>query len=64
MEKILTVSDVAEKLQLSVSTIYKYTESQQIPSIKVGNRTRIMEESLNNYLLSCKNNGIKNKKEN
>lgn len=59
MEKILTVADVAEKLQLSVSTIYKYTESQKIPSVKVGNRIRVTEEKLAQFILSCQNNGIK-----
>jgi excisionase family DNA binding protein len=63
MEKTLTVSDVAKILQLSVSTIYKHTESQKIPSIKVGNRIRVMEEELNNYILSCQNKGTQKKKE-
>jgi PTS system nitrogen regulatory IIA component len=63
MKKTLTVADVAEKLQLSVSTIYKYTESQKIPSIKVGNRIRIMEENLSQFILSCQNNGTEKKKE-
>jgi excisionase family DNA binding protein len=53
MEKTLTVTDVAKKLQVSLSTVYKYTEKNIIPSIKVGNRTRVLEEQLNDYILSC-----------
>jgi PTS system nitrogen regulatory IIA component len=64
MEKTLTVSDLAEKLQLSISTIYKYTESYKIPSIKVGNRIRVMEEDFNNYLRSCQNTGTQKDKQN
>jgi excisionase family DNA binding protein len=56
VDKTLTVSDVAKQLQVSTSTIYKYTEGGKIPSIKIGNRIRVMEEELNKYLLSCKNN--------
>jgi PTS system nitrogen regulatory IIA component len=54
MEKTLTVNEVAEKLQVSTSTVYKYTENKIIPSIKVGNRTRILENQLNTYIASCK----------
>jgi PTS system nitrogen regulatory IIA component len=48
------VNEVAEKLQVSTSTVYKYTENKVIPSIKVGNRTRVLQEELNKYVQSCK----------
>jgi excisionase family DNA binding protein len=54
MEKTMTVADVAKQLKVSASTVYKYTEKNIIPSVKIGNRTRIMEDQLNAYLLSCK----------
>jgi excisionase family DNA binding protein len=54
MEKTMTVADVANRLNVSVSTVYKYTEKNIIPSIKIGNRTRIMDEQFNDYILSCK----------
>jgi excisionase family DNA binding protein len=54
MGKIMTVTDVAKQLQVSPSTIYRYTETGKIPSIKVGNRTRVMEDQLNAYILSCR----------
>jgi excisionase family DNA binding protein len=56
MEIPLTVADVAKHLQLSPSTIYKYTESGKMQSIKIGNRVRIMEGELKNFLQSCKSN--------
>jgi excisionase family DNA binding protein len=56
METPLTVADVAKHLQLSPSTIYKYTESGKMQSIKIGNRVRIMEGELKNFLQSCKSN--------
>ncbi|MDR1584199.1 MAG: helix-turn-helix domain-containing protein [Prevotellaceae bacterium] len=54
MEKTMTVADVAKQLKVSASTVYKYTEKNIIPSVKIGNRTRIMEDQLNAYILSCK----------
>jgi excisionase family DNA binding protein len=54
MEKTLTVTDVAKHLKMSPSTIYRYTETGKIPSIKVGNRTRVLEEQLDSYILSCR----------
>jgi excisionase family DNA binding protein len=53
MNNTLTVADVAKRLQMSLSAIYKYTESGKIPSIKLGNRTRVMEDTLNIFLKSC-----------
>jgi excisionase family DNA binding protein len=54
MEKTLTVKQVAEKLQVSPATVYKYTENKTIPCVKIGNRTRILEDELTKYLASCK----------
>jgi PTS system nitrogen regulatory IIA component len=62
MDRILTVNDVAQKLQLSKSTVYKYTESKKIPSIKIGKQWRFTEDDLTQYLLLCKestNKGVK-----
>ena len=56
MDNPLTISEVAKKLQLSASTIYKYTESGKLPAIKLGNRVRVMEEELLKFLLSNKTN--------
>jgi excisionase family DNA binding protein len=54
METPLTIAEAAKRLQLSISTIYKYTESGKIPSYKIGNSIRIAESELEQYFLSCK----------
>jgi excisionase family DNA binding protein len=56
MSETLTVQNVAKRLQVSPSTIYKYTEDGTIASVKVGNRVRILEEDLISYLTANKNN--------
>jgi PTS system nitrogen regulatory IIA component len=52
MKAILTINDVAEKLQMSTSTIYKYAEQGKIPSFKIGACRRFFEEEINNYVLA------------
>jgi excisionase family DNA binding protein len=58
MGKIMTVTEVASELKMSPSTIYRYTEMGKIPSIKVGNRTRVLEDQLNDYIISCKKDNL------
>jgi excisionase family DNA binding protein len=48
--KVLTVSQVAEHLQMSKSTIYKYVESGKIPFFKIGNALRFLEREINDYI--------------
>jgi excisionase family DNA binding protein len=50
MEKILTVSDVAKMLQMSPSTIYKYSEKGKIKSFKIGASLRFYENEIAEYL--------------
>jgi excisionase family DNA binding protein len=54
METALTITDVAEKLQLSASTVYKLTENGELPVKKVGKQWRFTEEGITSYLQSCK----------
>jgi excisionase family DNA binding protein len=54
MEAILTIKDVAKKLQLSNGTIYKYAEKGTIPSIKIGSNRRFSEVDIENYVNQCK----------
>jgi excisionase family DNA binding protein len=44
------VSEVAKLLQVSKSTVYKYTENNTIPCRKVGSRTRITQDDVNQYI--------------
>lgn len=50
MKKILTIKEVADSLQLSPSTIYKYSEKGKIPSFKIGTALRFFENEINDYL--------------
>jgi excisionase family DNA binding protein len=53
METILTVGDVAKKLKMSTSAIYKMAESGRIPSLKIGVCRRFTEEQIDAFLRSC-----------
>ena len=50
MKTILTVSELAKKLQISTSTVYKYAESGKIPSFKIGSTLRFLENEIDDYL--------------
>jgi len=52
MSTILTPDDVAGKLRLSKSTIYKYAERSIIPSFKLGTSLRFFEDEIENYLIT------------
>jgi PTS system nitrogen regulatory IIA component len=55
MTTILTINDVAQKLKMSASTIYKYAERGKIPSIKIGSSLRFTEDQINHFLAQCIN---------
>ena len=50
MKTILTVPELAKKLQVSSSTVYKYAESGKIPSFKLGSSLRFLENEIDDYL--------------
>jgi PTS system nitrogen regulatory IIA component len=53
MEKlVLTVPEVAEILQLSESTIYKYAEKGKIQSIKIGSNLRFTDDLIQQFISS------------
>jgi excisionase family DNA binding protein len=52
MKAVLTINDVAELLQMSTSTIYKYAEQKKIPSFKIGTCLRFFEDEIANFLLT------------
>ncbi|GHV59413.1 hypothetical protein AGMMS49579_27010 [Spirochaetia bacterium] len=54
MTKALTINDVAKALQLSTSTVYKYAETDKIPSMKIGSARRFLETDVEKYLATCK----------
>jgi PTS system nitrogen regulatory IIA component len=63
MTNVLTINEVARKLQMSTSTIYKYAEKGKIPSFKIGTCRRFFEEEINNYLANL-SSAAKNNQEN
>jgi len=52
MGNVLTVEDVAKKLQMSKSTIYKHAENNKIPSFKIGTCRRFFENEIDEYLMT------------
>ena len=38
MEQLLNIEDVAERLRVSKSFLYKLVESKSIPTVRIGNR--------------------------
>jgi PTS system nitrogen regulatory IIA component len=62
MRNVLTIDDVAKKLQMSTSTIYKYAENGKIPSIKIGTCRRFIEEEIDRFIISCQQNQINQQK--
>jgi len=50
MSNVLTIDEVANKLKMSKSTIYKYSEQSIIPSFKIGTSLRFFENEVDAYL--------------
>jgi len=50
MGQVLTVTEVAKMLQLSSSTVYKYSKKGVLPSFHVGQRLRFLESEINDYI--------------
>ena len=61
MKNVLTIDDVAEKLKMSKSTLYKYSERKVIPSFKIGTALRFFENEIENYLIKITSEQRKNK---
>ena len=54
---MLTVKDVAEKLQIAAGTVYALIESGRLVAHRFGNgrgTIRVTEEDLNAYIESCR----------
>lgn len=51
MEQLYTIRQVAEILQLTYNTVYRYCNDGTLPSVKVGGSIRITQESLRKFLL-------------
>lgn len=54
MEKLLTLQQIAQKLQISETTLYKLARNGKIPAIKIGNQWRFKMEDIEKWLESQK----------
>lgn len=50
MEKLLTIDQVAELLQIPKGSIYNLVHEDRIPHLKIGGRLRFQESSLQDWL--------------
>ena len=57
MEKLLTVKELAEWLQISPSTIYQWTHTGFVPHYKLPKGVRFKEEEIERWLKKRKSNG-------
>lgn len=56
-ERLLIPEQVADRLQVSVQTIYTWIRSGYLPSIKVGRLWRIRPEDLEDFIRQQKHQG-------
>lgn len=49
-EKLLTVEDLAEYLQVSTKTIYRMLRRGRVPCYRVGNQWRFRKETIDKWL--------------
>jgi len=59
MSSILTVSQAAEKLQMTVDVVHEYLCAGKIPGRKIGNTWRVVEADLENWISAGQNEQIK-----
>ncbi|GGG19588.1 helix-turn-helix domain-containing protein [Paenibacillus aceti] len=52
MERLYTIREVMEVLQLSYSTVYAMCNNGTLPSCKVGGSIRIPQESLRSFIFN------------
>jgi excisionase family DNA binding protein len=50
MDELLTIREVAGKLKISVSSVYRYVESGRFPHIKIGTNIRFTQEHIAAFL--------------
>lgn len=55
--KLLTVRDIVEQLNISESTANRLLRTGQIASLKIGRARRITPEALNNFITLCQRSG-------
>jgi excisionase family DNA binding protein len=56
-EKLLTPGQVAERLQVTVQTIYTWMRSGYLPSVKMGRLWRVRPSELEEFIKQQKHKG-------
>jgi len=59
MEKLLTIDQVCELLQVSKSLVYKWVHYQFIPHLKIGTKVRFKHSQIENWLKRRERKGRK-----
>ncbi len=62
MEKLLTIKQVSECIQVSPSLVYKWVHYDFVPHIKIGSLVRFRESDLTNWLKIRQSKGRANLK--
>lgn len=62
MQKLLTVEEIADYLQVRPSTIYQWTHQGFIPHVKLGNLVRFKQFQIDRWVEKKANNGRPNTK--
>ncbi len=57
MQKLLTVEEIADYLQVRPSTIYQWTHQGFIPHVKLGNRVRFRLSQVDRWIERRENSG-------
>lgn len=57
MEKLLTIQQVSDLLQVSRSLVYKWVHYDFVPYVKIGNVVRFKESELNRWLKNKEHKG-------
>lgn len=50
MEKLYSINEVIELLQVTQRTVYNYIKANQLKAVKIGSQWRIKESELNRFL--------------
>jgi len=50
MDELYTIREVAEKLKISVSSVYRYVENGNFPHRKIGSNIRFTRENIETFL--------------
>ena len=57
MERLLTVEELSQKLQVGKSTIYRWVHFDYIPHIKLGTSVRFSESTVDRWVRSKERSG-------